>query len=147
MDKKKLELIAMGVLVAVFALSFLLNLQKTMQKAAAQKESSGPVTAPTRQGPALFIADKTEENKAKASLGWGRDPFVLEEASSGDPGNAANLRLMGITSGGNVPPRAIINNIIVSTGSSIGKFQVVAIYKDSVLITDGKEIHTLKIKR
>ncbi|MDD5422441.1 MAG: hypothetical protein PHT32_03345, partial [Candidatus Omnitrophica bacterium] len=109
--------------------------------------SAEPAPEKTKAMSPLFSTTKTTAKKDTSSLGWGRDPFMLEDSSSGDLSKVSSLKLMGITSSKDSPHKAIINNIIVSVGSTIGKFRVLDISNDTVLVSDGKETFSLKIVR
>jgi hypothetical protein len=93
----------------------------------------------------VTAAAPASEKKEPEDGGWGRDPFVLHEVAV-KVDSVENLRLMGITSGGNKKPMAVINNELVPVGAKIGKFEVIEISKKGVAVTDGKKIYTLKLE-
>lgn len=148
MDKKRLELIAgvVLVLVFIFILSMSLARFKLKTPSSIKKEASVQTAAGLKTKPS-FKAKKEKGHEEKKGLPWGRDPFVLEESVQGAEGTIGNLRLMGITVGDKTKSMAIINDEIASVGSKIGKFTVLKIYQDLVVVTDGENNYDLKMKR
>ena len=83
---------------------------------------------------------------AEERMVWGRDPFVLEEAAEEGMSNVGGLKLMGITAAKNGKSKAVINDRIVSKGSTIGKFKVVDIWPDRVIVLDREEKTEIELK-
>jgi len=147
MDRKKIELIITVCLVVILALVFTTNLRKVRQKMPATKGQT--LAAPPHKIEPLFPARKEEKKMGPGEaeeLSWGRDPFTLQEITSADVNSVENLKLMGITVGKGTRPIAIINNEMVSAGSKIGKFTVVNILPDKVVVTDGEKNYDLVMK-
>lgn len=152
-NKKKLEIVMIPVLIAVFVTILGSSLKKIGlfgPKPAAYVPSA---KAPSSAGVARLSFGAAAHEAAKkradhAELGWGRDPFVLREATPQEASSIQSLSLMGVTwSSARKAFSAIINDEIVSSGSTVGKFKVIAIDKDRVIVTDGKENYELKIKK
>lgn len=137
MDKKKLEVIA-AVVLTLILITLLANIiLKEMRRHGTLKPLSGaPVASSGTTG--LISTGKTPDMKRDTSvLAWGRDPFVLRESAPTMIDGIDSLRLMGITTGKKGAMIAIINNEMVSTGSYIGKFKVIKILGDRVVVNDG----------
>jgi hypothetical protein len=147
MEKKKMKLIAMAALIGVLALSFIINLQKTLQKMTGRSKPQQTILPTKTQAQPIFAPAKAEAKRDVAAMSWGRDPFVLEEGFVSEAGKFSSLKLMGITSRGDGSQKAIINNVIVSSGSVIGKFKVMEIRQNTVVVSDGNETYELKIVR
>lgn len=145
MDKKKLEFIIVGFLLLVFFITAA-NSFKRIDRArgSGAGKDQDKYNASYNPGEMVVFKDKfREEKKEKGQASWGKDPFVLQEAASSGGGGVEDLRLMGITTGDTKKAKAIINNEIVSIGSRIGKFKVVDIASDRVVVSDGAQNHDL----
>lgn len=148
MDKKKTELIATGVLILIFIGVLTNSIIKIKAKSPRPAASGSPVSSvesmpqenpQVRPEHALSPKHTSSKDAAKRTDPvWGRDPFVREESVISADAGVSSLKLMGITAGGS-KSMAIINNEIVNTGSRIGKFTVIKIVKDRVVLTDGSE--------
>ncbi|MBI5144441.1 MAG: hypothetical protein HZA30_05180 [Candidatus Omnitrophica bacterium] len=149
MDRKKLELIV----TAVSVLIFIFMLSNSLKRKGPRVEPSAPQTPAetsiARQPEFIFGVKKEMETKdiIDPKRPWGRDPFILQEIAQGSLDDISNLKLMGITAGEKARPMAIINNEIVSAGSEIGKFKVLKISKDRVIVSDGEKDYELKISQ
>lgn len=150
MDKKKIEMIAVGVLVVVFIFVLANSIGKVKVKFKAAKayapvKTALPVTITPQIG-TISTARKAMEKGLEKPLGWGRDPFMLQAISPEKIEDITSLKLMGITIGEKSRPMAIINNKLVSAGSSIGKFKVLSVSMDKVIVTDGAENFELRMQ-
>jgi len=148
--KQQKEIIIMVVGAIVLAVVLAGNLIKPKPKtvsppagAAAQTvlQKIAPMAAPEKVGPGKALSE--------SGMSWGRDPFVLVETGAGVTAeeNVSNLTLEGTTAGVGIRPSAIINDEIVKEGSKIGKFTVLSIIKNKVIVTDGKDETELIIDR
>lgn len=144
-SKQKNQLMIVGALVAVFALVFANSLRQV-------KAKLEPTTAYTQATPGaglhdikVFKGQVSEPKKEEREVKWGRDPFVLQEASQGAVDSVASLKLMGIITGTNSKPKAIINNEILSVGSKLGKFTLKGISKNKVVVSDGEKDYDLNL--
>ena len=150
MERKKLELIIIAGLVIVFIFLLSNSLKKTRPKMVPPSQPISAKALPAQQSVFILGAKKGIETKDILDVKetpWGRDPFILEEVAEGDIDNIANLRLMGVTAGEKAKAMAIINNEIVTVGSAIGKFKVLNILKDVVIVSDGEKDYELKISQ
>lgn len=150
MDRKKLELIITAVLVVAFIFILSKSLKRTGPKKATTAQAIPAKALPTQQPGFIFGTKKEIEAKDILDVKeqpWGRDPFVLQEVAQGDIDSIEGLKLMGITAGEKAKPMAIINNEIVAVGSAIGKFKVLGISKDKVIVSDGEKDYELKISQ
>ncbi len=148
MDKKRLELIATAILIVIFILVVSNNFKRTKAKAGygAAEPSAAAVSAPVATyatGASLERANMPEE---EGEAVWGRDPFVLNEVAPVAVDTVSNLKLNGITTVKGGAPKAFINNDIVSIGSRIGKFTVLKITHNKVIVTDGGKNFELEMK-
>lgn len=138
MNKKKIELIVTSLLLIVFVVSVIGSVKKIKCRQAyakLQAVSSGVIlelpSAATAVPPET--GDKQLEFK---DLEWGRDPFsdkiYLSKKAEID------LRITGILWDKH-KPAAIINNRIAGIGDVIGKYTVMRIYKEKVILNDGSK--------
>lgn len=148
MDKRRAEYIIAAVLVLVFVLILANSISKVIPKA--RRGNKTIVAMPAAGKTAALDFDKLSAPGQKAEdddPGWGRDPFNPAGAADLAGDSIASLALMGITTGLNTKPRAVINDQLVTVGSRIGSFTILKIEKDKVLLTDGKEDFELLLKR
>ena len=137
MDKKRLEVIA-AIILTLILIALLANiiLREIRRHGTLKPLSGAPVTSTGTPG--LVSTDKTSDTKRDTSvLAWGRDPFVLRESAPTMIEGIESLKLMGITTGKKGAMLAIINNEMVSAGSYVGKFKVIRILDDKVVLDDG----------
>lgn len=141
MDKKRQQLILAAVLVAVFGLLLVwkLGIFDLLRKSPAPR--TPPAAAPARPPESVRPVPPAQ---TAPDPGWGRDPFVREEFAAGAASTAANLRLMGITTGATA--KAIINNEIVGVGGKVGDCTVTKITKNEVVVNDGTADYTLTLE-
>ncbi len=146
MDKRKLELLIAGILIIVFTFILINSFKKVKSKHMFIKSQVSAKALPAQELKPLFMTKKPEVKKEEREIGWGRDPFTLQETSIDRVDTIANLKLMGITIDKTAKSMAIINNELLSVGDKIGKFRVIKISKGSVIVTDEKENFELKLK-
>lgn len=148
MDRKRLELIGTAILVVVFVFLLSNSFKKTRPKRMPPSQAPSAKASPAQQAGFIFGSKREIETKdiidVKAEP-WGRNPFILEEVAKGDIDSIAGLRLMGVTASEKAKSMAIINNEIVSVGSVIGKFKILSISKDRVIVNDGERDYELRI--
>ncbi len=150
MDKKKLEIIVIIILALVFIFILAGSFKKTRSKMPSAEQKTSQAILPEQEITPLFATrheksmEKTKDNK---ELAWGRDPFMLHDIGTGVVDTVENLKLMGITVGKNTKSMAIINDEIVSVGSKIGKFKIVSIMSNKVVVTDGEKNYDLKLSQ
>jgi hypothetical protein len=111
----------------------------------ARSRTTAVIAHAAREG-MVFGGKTMQKIKDEKALEWGRDPFQRYEIATEKVEDASRLRLMGITTGAKGKSIAVLNNEMVRAGSRIGKFQVISIEKDSVVVTDGKQKYTLKMQ-
>lgn len=94
-----------------------------------------PVKEPQRQAPAA-AKQKPPGGDNYAAFEWKRCPFsgvlLSDEASMSD------LRLNGII-WDETKPQALINNEPYVTGGQVGRYIIVGIFKNKVVLSDGKK--------
>lgn len=146
MDNKRLGLIATGILVMIFILIAAGNIKKIKGASLSNKSQAPIAVLPVKQIEPLFKNKTIDVKKEEPEAEWGRDPFVRQETITEQADTIASLKLMGITAGKSAKPMAIINNKLVSAGAKIGKFRIMEISKDSVWVTDDKEVFELKMQ-
>ncbi len=148
MDKRKKQLIMTAGLVLLLVIAWA-NTFKAVAKrkkaklatpvvaapAAATVSSKAPV-APAKK-PAISQRVEDEDDSA-----WGRCPFS-GKAFYGEA-KALDLKLTGILWDED-NPQAIINDEIREKGQKVGKFQIIEILPEEVIISDGTEKFELKI--
>ena len=71
---------------------------------------------------------------------------MLEEPKEEGLAGAPKLRLMGITVGKDGNPQAVINDKMVSKGSKVGKFKVLDVLPNKVILMDMEEETKLELK-
>lgn len=150
MDKKRLELIGSVALAVVFIVILTNSFMRAKRKAPSIKKRASAESAPALKAESLFRMKREKVEKEiveKSLLGWGRDPFILQASGQGDEGTVIGLKLMGITVAEKAKSMAIINDKIVSVDSKIGKFTVLKISPDKVIVSDGEKSYELKMKR
>ena len=151
MDKKKIEVIAAVVLVAVFILIFSGSLKKVVpafQRAHPRVTASG-VSAPEKVKSLFAVNSAKKEINAKVESkesGHERDPFALPEVSERSASAVADLKLTGITTNSKGRMMAIMNENMISVGGKVGHFTVVDITAKKVVVTDGKQNFELKLE-
>jgi len=148
-QQKEIIIMVVGVviLVAILAVNLIKSKPKTASSpagAAVQtilQKTALPVAAPEMKEPGTAVSESDAQ--------WGRDPFMLKEFGAGGvvEDSFASLTLEGTTAGDGIRPSAIINDEIVKEGSKIGKFTVLSIIKNKVIVTDGKDETELIIDR
>ncbi len=147
MDKKKIELIVTGILVLVFVLVLLNSLKPKRGRRRSSVSVPKPAATPNVTLPPPVVkgkgaareasAKELEEQKKRANLDWGIDPFyhpIRKEIIGG-----SNLVLKGISIGKGRKGYACINDEIVSEGEKIAGYEVVKVEKDRVLLKKGQE--------
>ena len=149
MDKKKMEIAAAVALVMVFI--FLLS--GSVKKIAARFSAAKPQTpqaahVPGAEARPLFESKKEVkiETDEPGSI-TERDPFSFPEMKQVTPGlDASDMKLTGISTNGKGKAMAIINDKMVSEGGAVGKYTVVKIAGNKVIITNGQKNFELKLK-
>lgn len=144
-EKKHIELALIGALLIVFA--YIVTGLFNRPGARDQQRAVINVEQPTAKAGLKFewpASAKKHVNVRPAS--WDRDPFVMGEALPGEHASVTSLLLKGIVTEGAKPPKAIINDEIVTVGSAIECFRVTRITDGKVIVTDGKEDFELSIQ-
>lgn len=119
------------------------NLQKGDETASDKK------TASTSEGQSLSDVNSAFLKQRKASMQWGRDPFVLPARPTGEPHQVMNevdkpFSLNAIIYN-NETGAAIINGRIVRKGDQIEGMEVSELHPDRVLLREGLRILELKV--
>lgn len=143
MTKEQKQLIFIGVGIIILIIVFLSNLKgekkKKLAPPAQNVTSATPATMAVSTPKSVPVERKgkgLDAQKKRAELPWGRDPF-LSDIEKGD--QISELRLQGISFGGNKVGYAFINNIIVKKGDKVGEYEVFEIFKDRVLLRKGNQ--------
>ena len=152
MDKKKIELAAIPILIIVLALTIAGSLKKasvTGQRKPPLKGAAEDITRMVKEMAEGRGAGKAAQKKLPLSeLTWGRDPFTMQKIAGGEKGLIHSLSLMGISwSSQKNAYSAIINNEIVTIGSRIGAFTVTDIQKDRATVSDKNKSYDLFLNR
>ena len=137
MEKEKIEIsVTVGgiILLAVIIAGGLKPKPRKAATAANTAAAANP--ASMLPGPAVKIIPADEQGviqqKEKAKLAWGRDPFSASKTSR--EYQKSDLQLKGISLGKDKTGFAFINNDIVKGGDTIGGYEVIAVEKNRVLL-------------
>ncbi len=148
MDKHKKQLIITAGLILVMVVAWantfkLIANRKKTKKApvaisapAAASDSNKAPSAPIKK-PVIIQRVEDEED-----LSWGRCPFS-GKVYYGES-KALDLKLSGVLWDQD-NPQAIINGEILEVGQRIGKFTIIEIHSEGVIISDGTSKFELKI--
>lgn len=95
-----------------------------------------------------LLSAGTRAGPASAEEGWGESPFLTERNAPRSPELPAQpaeqeVRLQGVLWDPQAPT-AIVNNRVVGRGDSVGRWEVVEIQKDRVVLSDGSTTRTLR---
>ena len=143
MDKKKTELLVIAAGLVVLIVLLMNNLKVILPKKMPASNPSQAGDLRGRKTGTLFTVP-VEVKKEFKELGWGRDPFVLQESTAPE---RVSLKLMGITAGDDKrKAMAVINDDIVTVGSKVGNYKVVQINKHEVVLNDGTKDTVLKME-
>ena len=146
-DKKKLIIIVAIGIALISALLIPGMLKKTAGRAAVATKTgqAAEMIAPLfREVKKSLDVSNDTTGQDDANL---RDPFALPEVTQVTASDASELALTGITTGAKGKLMAIINGNLVYAGSKVGKFVVVSISADMVIVTDGAENFKLKMRK
>jgi len=151
MDKKRIEIILTGIFVVIFIFVWI-NAIKTIKKKSKSKPSFS-------QPAAFMVNDKAVEAKKVTTevfpktndergsdddVSWTRCSFSGKFYTTQD--SASELELMGIL-WDEVDPQAIINKEIFRCEDTIGKYRIVDIRKNKVILNDGEKNLELKLEQ
>lgn len=138
MDRKRIWIVAVSLLVVILVLVWAGAVKRLKQKGAQLPKAAGEAST---QIPSLAIAKK---QLPEEKLDWTRDPFSGKIYSLSQ-GEGISLELKGIfweKRGG----RALIGNNIVKEGDVVGQYTIIGIGKKSVIADNGRETIELKMK-
>lgn len=147
MDKKKIEIIAVVLLIATFIFTLSGSLKKVGSKFKAKSEVvSAAINAPQAAAQASQASKKKMKPDIKEEIyaAGDRDPFGLPDSPQA-AGGISTLKLTGISTNGAGKMIAVINEEIVPAGGKIGNFTVVNITSKKVILTDGQKTTELKL--
>ena len=135
MNKKKIEIIITSILGIILVIG-------AIRLISTGKAKRTPPPAKRKTPPALkvIISEKIARIETEIEkIGWERNPFIRGRISG--PSGAASLSLTGIM-WDEQNPNAIIGDTVVREGDVIGKYKVIKINKDSVVISsdEGKKV-------
>jgi len=148
MDKKKLEMIAVTVLIAVFVFLLSGSLRKVSAKLkAGAKAVAGAAQAPRNAEPAAAPKKAGKADIKEEAYQDTRDPFALPENPTSGLSSLSDLKLTGITVNGKGKTIAIINEYMVSVGGKIGNLTVVSIGANKVTLSDGVHNYDIKLEQ
>ncbi|MBI3318819.1 MAG: hypothetical protein HYZ90_06755 [Candidatus Omnitrophica bacterium] len=110
--------------------------------------SGGGVSLPAPSG--VPVEEKTQESASFPEGGeWGGNPFDLERRTVAPPVSPVGGEEPSHVASGILwdpkSPSAIVDNRVVSAGDSVGRWQVVEIQKDKVVLSDGVSTQTLSV--
>jgi len=142
MDKKRIELTVTGILVLVFVFAWANSIRLIRAKMKGRKAPAAVVaqydvfaqSSTTRPQPRIYVEDE--------GLDWKRCPFCGEFFTQVE--DSTNLRLSGILWDAK-NPQAVIGSEVYGKGDKIGKFIVVDINPDKVVLSDGSKQIELKL--
>lgn len=143
MDKKRIEVTITAILIVVFILAWA-NTFKFLRKKAKTVSAPSSSALSTQAASALITArgitaKASEEVIPEKNLEWGRCPFC-GKIYSGQEGGPIDLKLTGIV-WDEKKPQALINNLILKEGDSIGHFRVIKIFKDKVQLSSDDGVY------
>lgn len=138
MDKNKIQIMVTVVLVVVLILVSINSFNRIKRKLP-PKSSPKAMPAETSElqpvsAPAVSEQERQTKYAQVASMEWMRDPFhgKIYLSAKGD----IDLKISGIL-WDEKKPSAIISDKIVNEGDTIGKYTVIKIEKESVILNDG----------
>ena len=143
MKKSTIEIIITSVLIIILIFS-VSNIFKSRKKRLAKKRPAEIATVKQKKpevSAALAKVTYEDLEERVKELEWGRNPFVYKPTYS--VGAQGDLILDGIV-WDKQNPKAMINELIVGVGEKIGKYTVIGITPDSVILTDGIDRIRLK---
>ena len=141
MKKRRMEIILILFLIAIFVL--LISRAVLMFNRAHRAKPKAPVGLLGREvGNQPDTFNKIQQDE---KLEWSRDPFSGKIYVDKNGTSEIDLSLSGIL-WDEKTPRALIGNEIVKQGSMIGKYMVVRIDKNRVILNDGTKDMELTIK-
>ena len=150
MDKEKKQLIITAGLILVLVIAWvntskvISNRKKTKQAPQAPAESLPAAVSVSNKAP-ITAAKKpliTQKPEVEDDSAWGRCPFS-GKIFYGET-KALDLKLSGILWDED-NPQAIINDEIWEEGQKVGKFKIIEILPEKVIVSDGTEKFELKI--
>lgn len=144
MDKKKLEIIITIGLGLILVIAWV-NTFKFM-KVKMPKKSTAVIAIVSPVMPSLPQAEKPKEAESKSegqADAWSRDPFSGKIYFSQEGGSG--LSLTGII-WDKKKPQALINDEVCAKGDKVGKYTVITIEKNGVILSDGVAQTELKIE-
>ncbi|MFH1441891.1 MAG: hypothetical protein ABIH18_07640 [Candidatus Omnitrophota bacterium] len=139
MDKNKIQIAVTAVLVVVLILVSINSIHRIKKKLSPAKLPAAvplAVSAPQQAGSAPVVSTQAAQDKYAeiAKLEWIRDPFSdkIYLSTKGE----IDLNLSGIL-WDEKKPSAIISDKVVNEGDTIGKYTVLKINKENVILNDG----------
>lgn len=136
-DKRRIEFAATALLILVFVYALFASIFKARPRRQVQLQKNQKSF--TVSGKAQNFASM-EQFFSQAK--WGRDPFRLEIVSMS--GGKRSMSFDGVLLDG-TKPTAIFGERFVNVGDAIQKYEVTAISKDAVYMTDGQTVYELKL--
>ncbi len=146
--KKKLELIAIPVLIMVLILAVAGSFKKGPASGVKGPFIKDAASLKARMAKGASARAMPEKASFSSELTWGRDPFAAHGTTGRGDEFSQGLNLMGISWSSKMNAySAIINNEIVAVGSRVGRFAVTDIQKDRVTVSDGERSCDLLLAR
>lgn len=138
-EKARKQLILLFALLFIFLLVLINSLSKVMQRG---KQAKPPAAA------ALPMAahHAAPAGVKKDDAGWVRCPFSGKVYSPSAGSGKIDLKLTGIV-WDEQRPQALVNNLILREGSSIGRFKVIKIFKDKVSFSSDGATFDLRLEQ
>lgn len=149
MDKKtQQEAIITSAAVVILIIILFVNLKGAKKKMSAPKPAAAPsapapaavLSAPAaeeKKAAALSTPEEIEEQKKRAALDWGTDPFY--HVAETDVYRGVKFILKGVSIGEDRKSYAFINDEIVGAGDLIFGYTVKEVQRNKVLLQKGEE--------
>jgi len=136
MNKKTIEKIATFFLILIFILVSISSYKKIKRSVSPAKPVGPGQNIEQLQGslPSLNVGLSRKPVGNKVYKNWGRDPFSGFVYSA--QGEDIALRFTGVL-WDSANPKALINDEIIGNNSIVGKYKVIKINKESVILNDG----------
>jgi len=136
-SNKRIEIIITSILVVMFALGAI----RVVSMVIKSRVKKGPAPVPKKAGVSKVTYEErlTRIDAKTEQIGWERNPFVRGKIS--EPTGVISLNLSGII-WDEQNPNAIIGDTVVKEGDVIGKYKVIKINKNSVILSgeEGEKI-------
>ncbi|NQU95202.1 MAG: hypothetical protein HQ549_03090 [Candidatus Omnitrophica bacterium] len=141
-NKKLVVLIILGIGAILSLIYGITTPSRGKRSAATSRKPQEAVTQDNTAQHASKIVPTARRAKKTEFTTWKRNPFT----PTGVPGTSSSALTLGGIMWQEVSPKAMVSNEIVGIGDKVGGYKVIDIKKDRVVLSDGKENHTLYLK-